>query len=595
MKPGIPSMSRWLRAAALALVTAAALPAPTAEAADFNGDAKADVLWRNTGTGAVLIWQMDGGNVLSNTIGWYAPNDWVVQRFGDFNGDGKDDILWRQTGTGRTSVWLMSNATTVLSYVDGWSVPTDWLVQGVGDFNGDGKDDILWRQAGTGLTSIWLMNGGQVLSYLDGYTVAAEWSIQGVGDFDGGGKADILWRNANTGALAIWLMDGGVRSNNVGGWYVPADWVLQTLGDFNGDRKQDMLWRQTSTGRTSMWLMNGGAVLAYVDGWSVALDWLVQVVGDFNGDSKDDILWRQTTTGLTGMWLMDGGTVLSYPNGRTMASDWVIQPAPAAPAAPTALAASPNSSSTVVLTWQDQSIDETTFRIERSANGSSGWIEVGTTGPNVTTFQDAGLASATTYYYRVRANNRGGNSAGSNTANATTTGVPPNAPTGASATAQSTSAITVSWQDASSDETGFRVQRSADGSTNWTLVATLGANVTSYQDTGLTAGTTYYYRVRAYNAAGNSGFSNTASATTLADTASITLAWDDNSTTESGFRVERSPNGTSSWTEIGTTNANVTTYQNTGLTRGATYYYRVRAYTATEFSAYSNTLQVNVP
>jgi predicted phage tail protein len=153
----------------------------------------------------------------------------------------------------------------------------------------------------------------------------------------------------------------------------------------------------------------------------------------------------------------------------------------------------------------------------------------------------------------------------------------------------------VSWQDASSDETGFRVQRSADGSTNWTLVATLGANVTSYQDTGLTAGTTYYYRVRAYNAAGNSGFSNTASATTLADTASITLAWDDNSTTESGFRVERSPNGTSSWTEIGTTNANVTTYQNTGLTRGATYYYRVRAYTATEFSAYSNTLQVNVP
>jgi hypothetical protein len=153
----------------------------------------------------------------------------------------------------------------------------------------------------------------------------------------------------------------------------------------------------------------------------------------------------------------------------------------------------------------------------------------------------------------------------------------------------------VSWQDTSSNETGFRIERSANGSSGWAEIATVGANVTSYQNTGLAASTAYYYRVRAYNANGNSAYSNTANATTQSATASITLAWDDNSTTESGFRVERSPNGTGSWTEIGTTNANVTTYQNSGLTRGATYYYRVRAYTATEFSAYSNTLQVNVP
>ena len=205
------------------------------------------------------------------------------------------------------------------------------------------------------------------------------------------------------------------------------------------------------------------------------------------------------------------------------------------------------------------------------------------------------LASASTYYYRVKAANGGGKSGNSNNANATTSGVSPTAPTGAVATAASASTITLTWQDASTNETGFSVERSANGSSGWTQIGTTGANVTSYQSTGLAASTIYYYRVRASNANGNSTYSNTANATTLAATTSVTLAWDDNSTTETGFKVERSPDGTTAWTEIATTGANVTTYQNTGLPVGATYYYRVRAYTATENSGYSNMLQVTLP
>src|SRR5882672_9635573 len=63
----------------------------------------------------------------------------------DFNGDGKADILWRQNGTGSTSIWLMDGG-TIQSTAGGWNVTTDWVVQAVGDFNGDGKADILWRQ-----------------------------------------------------------------------------------------------------------------------------------------------------------------------------------------------------------------------------------------------------------------------------------------------------------------------------------------------------------------------------------------------------------------------------------------------------------------
>jgi len=90
----------------------------------------------------------------------------------------------------------------------------------------------------------------------------------------------------------------------------------------------------------------------------------------------------------------------------------------------------------------------------------------------------------------------------------------PNAPTGLSAAAVSNSQIDLSWTDNSSDETGFKIERSPDGSTGWTQIATVGVNVHSYSNTGLTCETPYYYRVRAYNATGDSGYSNTANATT---------------------------------------------------------------------------------
>jgi hypothetical protein len=74
----------------------------------------------------------------------------------------------------------------------------------------------------------------------------------------------------------------------------------------------------------------------------------------------------------------------------------------------------------------------------------------------------------------------------------------------------------VSWTDNSSNENGFKVYRATDSSftQNVTLLTTTAANVTSYQDAGLSAGTTYYYRVSATDSAGDSAFSNTASATT---------------------------------------------------------------------------------
>ena len=92
---------------------------------------------------------------------------------------------------------------------------------------------------------------------------------------------------------------------------------------------------------------------------------------------------------------------------------------------------------------------------------------------------------------------------------------PPSVPTGLSAAAASTSQINLSWTDTSNDETAFAIERSADGTT-WTPLATVGANVQTYANTGLPAERKYYYRVKAFNGAGESGYTNTAGATTQA-------------------------------------------------------------------------------
>ena len=95
--------------------------------------------------------------------------------------------------------------------------------------------------------------------------------------------------------------------------------------------------------------------------------------------------------------------------------------------------------------------------------------------------------------------------------------VAPTAPTGLSASAVSTTTVALAWSDNATSESGYYVERAAGGSA-FGLVVQLASNTRTYTDTGLVAGTTYAYRVRAFNSAGSSAYSNTASASTQAST-----------------------------------------------------------------------------
>jgi hypothetical protein len=186
----------------------------------------------------------------------------------------------------------------------------------------------------------------------------------------------------------------------------------------------------------------------------------------------------------------------------------------------------------------------------------------------------------------------------------TTLLTPPAGPTWLSASAVSTSQIRLNWNDASTRESGYYVERSSSSSGTYTRIATLGAGSTTYVDSWRAAGTTYYYRVAAYNSHGKSTYAKdsaaTKSATTStppagpnglstsgASTTQIRLNWRDNSTRESGFYVERSTDNGTTYFRIATLGANSHTYLDGGRTAGKMYYYRVAAYNSAGKSTYA--------
>ncbi len=265
----------------------------------------------------------------------------------------------------------------------------------------------------------------------------------------------------------------------------------------------------------------------------------------------------------------------------------------------------------LVLTWNDNSITETAFVVQRTTNGTT-WTDVGTilspldqtNDHGSRTLADTTFNASTAYLYRVVARNTVGYGFGFPTLTvqsvSATIGVnQPAAPTNLTATLQAGPQISLTWRDNATTETGFVVERSVNGAAFTPFTTASARNSTgnvTLVDASTQAGNTYSYQVTATNVAGMSAYTNTASSTVptmpaapsnftavngpngSGSSRTVILNWTDNSTNETGFTIQRATNAAFTQNLVSVTvAANTVTLTQTSLSRNTGYYYRIRA------------------
>jgi hypothetical protein len=269
------------------------------------------------------------------------------------------------------------------------------------------------------------------------------------------------------------------------------------------------------------------------------------------------------------------------------------------PAGVTGLTASAVDQQTIEIAWTDNSAVEDGYQVIRSTGGP--WTTVVDLPANSTNYRDVGLGSNATYSYGVQAKKDAGYSDFSDLVSVVLANEPPAAPSGTNASPITSTDVMVNWMDNSSNEDGFRIERSIDGS--WVAVGTVDPWTGAFMDTGVPTEQQLCYQVIAFNGSGESAPSNigctipndgpTDLTATQLDEITFELSWIDNSIDEDGYEVHRVfPLGNGETAVIADLPANSTGYRLTEVCRAT---FMVRAKKGGAFSAFSNSVSVGNP
>ena len=274
------------------------------------------------------------------------------------------------------------------------------------------------------------------------------------------------------------------------------------------------------------------------------------------------------------------GTVKVYSSFSTVVNS---KPIPSAPISVKTVSSSYNS---ISVSWGAVT-GASRYEVYRARSSTGTYALIATT--TEPSYNNAGLTTNSTYYYKIRAYTTVGSIKIFSDFSIVVSSKPiPSAPTSVKAVSTSYNSINLSW-GAVTGASEYEVYRATSSTGTYTLISTITA--TSYNNTELTTNSTYYYKSRAYTAVGNekvySGFSTVVSSKPIpvapgavkavsSSYKSINLSWE-TVAGASGYEVYRATSSGGNYTLLTTTMA--TSYNNTGLKTNSIYYYKNRAYT----------------
>lgn len=259
----------------------------------------------------------------------------------------------------------------------------------------------------------------------------------------------------------------------------------------------------------------------------------------------------------------------------------------------------------IQLKWQDVSF-ETAYIIERRASNEGAFTEIAVVPQNTTSYIDNVAHENSIYSYRIKALTGVTSSEYSDVLNLASTYLKP--PSWLAATSVDGKKISLSWQDLTTNETGFEIWRKAPNETDYTLYDTMGRNASSYTDLNVDPQKNYYYKVRAKINDNEvySDFSNETGALTTPLSApanlsfnvisktEIELTWDDTSSMEAGFIVEKKIGLLSQWYQISQLEPNTTRYNDKWISSTEPTIYRIKAFDRSTAVSYSNEVQLSL-
>ncbi|MCF8242041.1 MAG: fibronectin type III domain-containing protein [Melioribacteraceae bacterium] len=263
----------------------------------------------------------------------------------------------------------------------------------------------------------------------------------------------------------------------------------------------------------------------------------------------------------------------------------------------------------IKITWSDNTDQEYGTKIERKLASDTRYSEIGSTDNDISIFYDQNFQAEVVYYYRARhVTSEGTYTNYSNIDTARAPLVAPLAPSNLLINETGTNRFLLSWTDNSNDEDGFEIWRKVSSASTFELFKTTARNVDDITISDVSRDSIFYFSVRAFKGTLYSDFTNEVvtpllkptNFTAVPDTSGnvkVYLTWTDNSTLETRYEIERRISGTSSFTRIAVVGENIETYtdQTSGLYRGTSYEYRLRASNDEVDSEYSAIVPVTIP